>query len=152
MGRALVYWRRKVHKGRLPSRMKSVRFIDLYCQQQGIEAADFEAHIFDRALYPAARPLAGILGFFRRDYFQADRFFIEDVARLRRYEDFHAIGIEYSQHHSNGWFLRRVLRLRVSTERMRRIVRDVFKGSVTEPETMDSIAPFLPEEPLPDQR
>lgn len=132
--------------------MKSVRFIDLYCQQQGIDAADFVAHIFERALYPQARPLTGLLGLIRRDYFQADRFFIDDVSRLQRYEEFHAIGVDYSQHHSNGWFLRRVLRLRVSTERMRRIVREVFKGSVMEPETLDTIAPFLPEEPLPDQR
>lgn len=132
--------------------MKSVRFIDLYCQQQGIDAAEFGTHIFERALYPQARPLVGVLRLTRRDYFQADRFFIDDVSRLQRYEDFHAIGVEYSQHHSNGWFVRRVLRLRVSTERMRRIVREVFKGSVMEPETIDSIAPFLPEEPLPDQR
>ncbi len=132
--------------------MKSVRFIDLYCQQQGIDAAEFGAHIFERALYPQARPLTEVLGLVRRDYFQADRFFIDDVARLQRYEDFHAIGVEFSQHHSNGWFLRRVLHLRVSTERMRRIVREVFKGSVMEPESMESIAPFLPEEPLPDQR
>jgi len=132
--------------------MKSVRFIDLYCQQQGIDAAEFGAHIFDRALYPQARPLVGVLGLIRRDYFQADRFFIDDVSRLQRYEDFHAIGVEYSQHHSNGWFLRRALCLRVSTERMRRIVREVFRGSVMEPEVMDTIAPFLPEEPLPDQR
>lgn len=132
--------------------MKSVRFIDLYCQQQGIAVGDFGAHLFQRALYPQARPLAGLLGLMRRDYFQADRFFIEDVARLERYEDFHVVGVEYSQHHSNGWFLRRSLRLRVSAERMRRIVREVFKGSVSEPETMDSLAPFLPEDPLPDQR
>jgi len=132
--------------------MKSVRFIDLYCQQQGIDPGEFAPHLFQRALYPQARPLVGLLGFLRRDYFQADRFFIEDVARLQCYEDFHLVGVDYSQHHSNGWFPRRVLRLRVSTERMRRIVREVFRGSVTEPETMDSIAPFLPEEPLPDQR
>ena len=127
--------------------MKSVRFIDLYCQQHGIDAAEFGAHIFERALYPQARPLTGVLGLIRRDYFQADRFFIDDVSRMQRYEDFHAIGVDYSQHHSNGWFLRRVLRLRVSTERMRRIVREVFKGSVMEPEPLDTIAPFLPEAP-----
>ncbi len=123
--------------------MSQQSFAVLYCRQLDLPLAEFERHIFRRALYQHARPVAWLLAHGRKDYFRADGEFIEDVGRLTRYEDFFAVALDYSQHYSNGWYPRRVLRLRVSTERMRRLVRDVFKSTLEDGELAGTLAPFM---------
>ena len=123
--------------------MSQQSFAVLYCRQLDLPLAEFEQHIFRRALYQHARPLTWLLVQGRKDYFRADAEFIEDVGRLTRYEDFFAVALDYGQHYSNGWYPRRVLRLRVSTERMRRLVRDVFKSTLDDAELAGTLAPFM---------
>lgn len=122
--------------------MAKLRFADLYCRQQGIAPADFDRHVFHRVIYPHAKPLTWLLWLVRHDYFRADWAFIADVGRLSCYEDFFNTAMDFSQDHCNGWYVRRVLRLRVSTERTRRLVRDVFKSTIDEAEPEGTLAPF----------
>jgi hypothetical protein len=134
--------------------VQSVRprtFSDLYCEQQGIAATEFARHAFKRALYPHARILAGALNLLNSDYFSADRDFIDDVGRLTRYHDFVSSGMDYSHHPANRGFMRRVLLLRVSTERMRRLVRTAFKHiSSDSDDDQGTLEPFdVPDKPAP---
>jgi hypothetical protein len=122
--------------------MKPKSFAELYCMQQGIPATAFAQHLFRRALYPHARPLAWLVNLFSRTYFEPDRAFVEDVAKLTRYTDFFSVAMDYSQNSSNLLFLRRVLRLRVSTERMRQLVRPILKATGADETTGGTLAPF----------
>ena len=117
-------------------------FAELYCEQQGIPLSAYSRHIFHRALYPHGRPLTWLLNPDKSNYFEADRVFVQDVARLTRYEDFLDAGMYYNQHRTTSRFLRRVLRLRISTGRMHKLVRQTFK--VTEDANMNdrTLSPF----------
>jgi hypothetical protein len=120
----------------------ALNFAELYCEQQGIPLSAYRRHIFNRALYPHARPLTWLLSPEKSRYFEADRLFVQDVARLTRYKDFHNAGMDYNQHRASSGFLRRGLRLRISTERMRRLVRQTFKVTEDGNVTAGTLAPF----------
>lgn len=106
--------------------MKGPAFRTLYCQRMGIGEDQFPQHLLVRALYPHARPLAGLLARFGRQHFQADYEFIEDVGHLVGLNGFSDAAQNYVDHFSNRGFTRRVLRLRVSVRRMLDLVRPVL--------------------------
>ncbi len=131
--------------------MKPRSFFELYCEQQSIPAADYARRVFSRALYPHARPLAGVISLFNSDYFAADHDFVEDVGRLTSYHDFLGSGMDYSHHPGNRGFFRQVLRLRISTDRMRRMVRTTFKHrSAGSDDDQGTLEPFdVPDKSAP---
>ena len=96
-------------------------FRERYCAQVGLAAHQFEPHVFERALYLHARPLRWVLELIP-DYFAADHDFIRSVGDLRSRRFFHAEAGEYSTHARNRGVLRRWLFLRVSAERVRRLM------------------------------
>ncbi|MCW5549066.1 MAG: hypothetical protein KIT44_08890 [Opitutaceae bacterium] len=131
--------------------MRPRTFSELYCEQQGIAPAEFSRHAFRRALYPHARLLAGAISLLDSDYFSADRDFVEDVGRLTRYHDFVSSGMDYSHHPANRGFMRQLLLVRVSTERMRRMVRTAFRQTSTDSDDdQGTMEPFeVPDKPTP---
>ena len=98
-------------------------FIDLYCEQNRIDQADFARHVLGRVLYPHARLLAPILRTAWPDHFTADLDLVRSVALVRRMRDLSAEGDAFAYHPANVGALRHVLRLRASTTRLHRLVR-----------------------------
>lgn len=117
-------------------------FAEIYCEQHGLLPEKFTAHIRSRTLYPHARLIVPFLLLFNSDYLSADNDFIQDVGWLSRYRDFSNSSFEYIHHPANRGFLRRALRLRVSTERMRKLVRKTLSSQSDAPvETQETIPP-----------
>lgn len=84
-----------------------------------------------------------LITLFNGDYLAADNDFIHDVAQNTSYNEFFNSSFEYIHHPANRGFLRRFLRIRISTERMRRIVRKtMIPTSRKAPESQETMTPF----------
>ncbi|WP_438483351.1 hypothetical protein [Oleiharenicola lentus] len=95
-------------------------FRQLYCEREKIDPAQFDETVFRRSLYPQAWLARGLLRLWNSDYFLPDYDFVNGVGGLAFHSDFRTELSEYYYHPRNRGFLRRVLRLRVSAERLRR--------------------------------
>jgi len=124
--------------------MYYVRFQQLYCDQHSLSPEKYFKHLRSRALYPHARFLAPIFTLFNADYFAADNDFVHDVARLTHYKEFIGSSLEYMHQPVNRVFLRKYRRIRISTERMRRIVHHTFKDQISSA-SQDTMTPFSSE-------
>lgn len=102
----------------------------IYCSRHELPPEQFETAVFHYGLYPHARLLRWL---FDREYFTADLEFIRSVANLRSRRDFSAEATGFHQHPDNRSFLRRVLRLRVSASRIRRLLDEEFEIERTAP-------------------
>tara|TARA_Y100000385_G_scaffold201427_1_gene208561 strand:+ start:675 stop:989 length:315 start_codon:yes stop_codon:yes gene_type:complete len=85
--------------------------------------------------------LTPILTLFNYDYLAADNDFVDDVAQLVHYSHFFSSSFQYIHHPANRGFLRRYCRIRISTERMRRIVRRTLKAQAAVA-TLETMMPF----------
>lgn len=121
--------------------MSQIRFQQLYCDQHSLSPEQFSRHLRSRALYPHARFIAPIFTLFNSDYLAADNDFVEDVSQLTRYNEFFSSSFQYIHHPVNRGFLRRYCRIRISTERMRRIVRHTLKAQAAVA-TQETMTPF----------
>jgi hypothetical protein len=102
--------------------MVASTFAEKYCAQHGLAPEEFLEAAFRRSLYPHARLLRPLLAL-NFNYFAADREFIRGIGRLTRFRDFVTEVQDFRDDSNNRGFLRRVLRLRVSVTRARRLVQ-----------------------------
>ncbi|MBX3738687.1 MAG: hypothetical protein KF715_18475 [Candidatus Didemnitutus sp.] len=107
-------------------------FRERYCSLHGINIAEFEEHLLPRALYFHARPFRGMLAALP-DYFAADREFLRSVGDLRSRRFFHAEAGEYHTASGCRGVLHRLLRLRVSAERVRLIMEETWGTADSHP-------------------
>jgi len=121
--------------------MSPFRFEERYCEQHNLTLEEYPRHLRNRAFYPHARFIAPILTLFNGDYLAADNDFIQDVGQLTRFNEFFSSSFEYIHHPANRGFLRRYCRIRISTERMRRIVRRTLKAQAAVA-TQKTMMPF----------
>jgi hypothetical protein len=70
--------------------------------------------------------LVTLITLFKRYHFAADYDFVNSIGQLTRYRDFDLYLEGFSRHPKHYGFLRRVLRLRVSSHRLRVIVRETM--------------------------
>lgn len=108
----------------------SCDFRQIYCSRNGITEADYAEHLLQKALPAHARAfrLFSIVTFQNKNHFRSDFDFINDVGCLRNYRDFNQSVDEFHVHPWNQrTLLRGLLRLRVSTTRVRQIVREQLK-------------------------
>ena len=103
--------------------MDTPTFSEIYCAQHGIPADQFSRAVFKEILYRRAVPLVGALRFLKRNYFSADFDLIYAVEGLRRLHDFHNEARRFNEHPANRGWLRRGLRLRISTSRLKRLIK-----------------------------
>jgi hypothetical protein len=105
-------------------------FRQIYCSRNGINEADYAEHLLQKALPPHARAfrLFSIVTFQNKNHFRSDFDFINNVGCLRHYSDYSQSVDEFHVHPWNQrTLLRGLLRLRVSTNRVRQIVREQLK-------------------------
>ena len=108
----------------------STDFRQIYCSRNGINEADYAEHLLQKALPVHARAfrLFSIVTFQNKNHFRSDFDFINDVGCLRHYRDYNQSVDEFLVHPWNQrTLLRGLLRLRVSTNRVRQIVREQLK-------------------------
>lgn len=102
-------------------------FAEKFCAKHNVHPADFEATVLRRSLRPAARVLRPFLNL-NPSYFAADREFVRGVGRISRLDEFQTEAQDFAHHPDGRGFGHRTLGLRVSRERLRRIVRDTLKA------------------------
>ena len=99
---------------------------DRYCSLHGITTEQYLDHIRGKVLYPHARFLLPFILLWKRDYLAADDDFIRDVGRITHYSEFAHAVMEYFHHSANTGMLREKYSVRVSSERMRRLVKELL--------------------------
>jgi hypothetical protein len=104
-------------------------FAELYCDRHAKAAEHFERAVLRRCLHLPARPLVPALRVIHPDFFAPDLELIRSVGRLRRDSDFSLEVQGFRDHPGNQHWLRRHLRLRISTRRLRRLLRDTLAGA-----------------------
>jgi hypothetical protein len=97
--------------------------------KHNIPPEEFARTIFNRALYRRALLVKWLLPLLHQGYFAADFDLIYGVERLRRLRDFTAEAERFNEHPANRGFLRRTLCLRVSTNRLRALMRETLPRS-----------------------
>ena len=98
-------------------------FSDTYCDQHRCSRAQFVTRVFWRALYPHARLVAPLILLVNRDYFSADRALILGVAAATSMQRVREEVRDYYSDSSNRGWLRHVLGIRVSGQRLKNIAR-----------------------------
>lgn len=101
-------------------------FGESFCALHGIPPEKFARTIFRRALYRRTLLFTWLLQFLKQDYFSADFDLIYGVERLRRLRDFKLEASQYNEHPANRGWLRRRLRLRVSTHRLKALIKETL--------------------------
>ncbi|MBW8781070.1 MAG: hypothetical protein JF599_04175 [Verrucomicrobia bacterium] len=113
--------------------MSTPTFAESFCAQHRIAPEQFVQAVFKKALYRRARVFAPALRFFNHDYFAADFDLIYGVEHLRRVRDFTAEAERFNEHPGNRGWLRRRLCLRVSTKRLKALMRETLAHSTVRP-------------------
>ncbi|MEI6861501.1 MAG: hypothetical protein WCL04_04535 [Verrucomicrobiota bacterium] len=103
--------------------MASPTFAEAWCAKHGIAPADFAAAVLPRVLHLPARLVMPLCRFFNANHFAADMDLVRAAGALRRVRDLADEITDFTHHPANTGFLRRVLRLRVSTHRLRALMR-----------------------------
>jgi hypothetical protein len=127
-------------------------FEELYCEQRGIPAEKFEPLIFRRALYPHARCLHRLITLLAPDYFAADHDIVRATGRLRRVRDFRVEAAEFTCHPANTGSLRRTFRVRLSTGRLRALLRQTLHPAHPEADDTRTMPPFVATTPTTSAR
>lgn len=94
-------------------------FYESFCAVHGIDHGDFERAMLSRCLYPHARLLRPFIEAVSPGYFNSDVDFLRGVGVLRHRREFAYEADDFMAGQSRSPFLRRVLRLRVSVDRVR---------------------------------
>ena len=102
-------------------------FAESFCALHKIPPENFAQAVFRRSLYRRTLVFTVFLQFFRHDYFAADFDLIHGVEHLRKMREFNAEIDRFNQHPSNRGWLRRRLRLRVSTHRLRLLIKTTLR-------------------------
>jgi hypothetical protein len=102
-------------------------FAQKFCAHFEAAPGRYRSIALARALYPHARLLRPLLECFDSEFFAADREFVNEIGRLTRRRDFGVVADEFHKDSDNFRFLRRKLRLRVSTARMKSMFLEVWE-------------------------
>jgi hypothetical protein len=105
---------------------ESKSFEALFCERHACDTAAFRRRVFWRSLHRRVLPLAPLL--MLAGYFEQDRQFIAAAGRARSLSDLRDEIDAYHSHPDNRGFLRRFLRVRISTTRLRRLALGYFAG------------------------
>jgi hypothetical protein len=110
--------------------MSNFTFAESFCEQNQIAPEQFARAVFNRVIYRRTRVVAWLLPRLWRGYFAADFDLIYSVEGLKRMRDFAPEVTRFSEHPANRGWLRRTLCLRVSTNRLRALIRETLPRSV----------------------
>ncbi len=120
-------------------------FAESFCAQHGIQREQFVRIVFKQVLYPRTLLLTGFLQFLKCDYFAPDFDLIYGVEHLRRMREFKIEASRFNEHPANRGWLRRRLRLRVSTHLLQALIKETLPSSIRQEEKIGVVSvPFNP--------
>jgi hypothetical protein len=103
-------------------------FKTLFCRHHDVKPENFAREMLKLTVYAHARWTIWIFSYLSEDYLKADYDFIDNVSRIRKFREYEQTVVEFFDHPMNQnnllrqWFL-----IRVSSARLRRIVREVLQ-------------------------
>ena len=103
--------------------MSGVSFIEAFCVRHRLPPERFEQAVLRRTLYAHARLLAPLCRFFDRNYLAADVDLVRAAGTLYGARDLTGEIADFTHHPANCGFMREVLRVRISTKRLRTLMR-----------------------------
>jgi hypothetical protein len=109
--------------------MSNPTFAECFCAKHNIPPEEFARMVFNRVLYPRTHLVKWLLPLFSRQYFAADFDLIYSVASLTRRRDFDIEVDRFNEHPGNHGWLRRTFCLRVSTARLKKLMRQTMPRS-----------------------
>lgn len=107
--------------------MTESTFKSLFCERFSIPESRYAAEIFRRCAYPQARILRGVTEFISPLFFSGDYELIREVGLCASFGEVRATLISHPWHHTNTWFSRRRLRIRLSTSKLRLLAIEIFE-------------------------
>jgi len=123
--------------------MTEKTFAELYCEKHALRPDKYERVVMHRALYPHARLLAPVVEFLWPQHFAADLDFVRSVARLRRYREFFFESEEFAHHPANRGFWRLTCYVRISSRKLRRMVRSTLHQELEADQDDSTAVPFV---------
>jgi hypothetical protein len=103
--------------------MADKTFAECYCEQHALALTEFVRVVRARCLYPHARLCEHFIRLLRPNYFAADTDLIAAAGALSHLRDLPAEFSEYHSHPANSGWGHRLLHLRVSSRKLRRLMR-----------------------------
>lgn len=132
----------------LSKTMNGPTFSECFCAKNNIAPQDFARVVLKRALYPRARFISGLLLLLDHNHFASDYDLVYAVSNLRRMREFLPEVQRFNEHPGNRGLLRRTLGMRVSTKRLKALIRATLPHTSGEPGQVKaghdegSLAPF----------
>lgn len=127
--------------------MSDPTFAECFCAKYNLSRDQYARAVLRRALYRRAYLIRWLFPLIERNYYAADFDLIYSVEGLRRLRDFNTESKRFSAHPANRGWLRRTFCLRVSTSRLKRIIRETLparekRAECRECEDNGSAVPF----------
>ncbi len=124
--------------------MYEKNFAELFCEKRGVSPDKFVETAFKLSLYPHARMVLPLFKLIWPDHFASDLEFVASAGQLRRFREFTFESEEYAHHPANRGFWRVTANMRVSSRRLRRLVRTTLHPELSPAEKGDdhSSVPF----------
>lgn len=97
-------------------------FAELFCARHHLSPEQFEEEVIARSIHFHATLLWRVINWVHPDYFTADRQFIRALADVTSLRDFRVESSAFTHHPANRGFMRRMLKIRVSSGRLRRLI------------------------------
>lgn len=104
-------------------------FAELFCARHNLSLEQFEEEVIARSIHYHATLLWRLINWVHPDYFTADRQFIRALADVRSLRDFRVESSAFTHHPANRGFLRRMLKVRVSSGRLRRLIASYLQSA-----------------------
>lgn len=101
-------------------------FAECYCAKYDLPREAFARTVMRRALYRRTHFVRWLLPIINENYFAADYDLIYAVEHLSRLRDFATEAERFNEHPANRGWLRRTFCLRVSTSRLKEIIRETM--------------------------
>ena len=117
--------RRAVEVSFMPSDSTRPTFLERYCQHHQITPERYMLHLLHRSLHAPLRFVWPLWPSAFTDYLEPDIACVHATGKLTRRRELESELVEYSYHPRNRTFWRRILKQRLSTRRIRRILREL---------------------------
>ena len=116
--------------------MATPTFAEAFCSQRGIPLEKYGDAVFWRTLYKRAIPFIWLLPLLHIDHFTADLDLIKSVGQLRQLRGFAFEAERFREHPCNRGSLRWRFCLRISTSRLRTLMKTTFEKAGVAPEEL----------------
>ncbi len=103
-------------------------FRERFCRRFGVPPETFQRAILRRSLYPHVRPWFVLIDRLSPNFFALDRELAAETGRVTERRDFYFALDDFREHPNARKFHRRVLRFRVSSQRLEAVFHETWSA------------------------